>query len=42
MQNSDTTFAASTSKVPLGIFNQQVWAKDIEDLGIAKKRLNDK
>ena len=33
-----STFAASTNGVPLGIINQQVWARDIEDLGIAKNR----
>ncbi|BAY98548.1 transposase [Tolypothrix tenuis PCC 7101] len=33
-----TAFAASTNGVPLGIINQQVWTRDIEDLGIAKKR----
>ncbi|MCG6138123.1 MAG: IS4 family transposase [Nostoc sp. LLA-1] len=33
-----TAFAASTKGVPLGIINQQVWTRDIEDLGIAKKR----
>jgi Transposase DNA-binding/Transposase Tn5 dimerisation domain len=33
-----STFAASTKGVPLGIINQQVWTRDIKDLGIAKKR----
>lgn len=33
-----STFAASSEGVPLGIVNQQVWARDIEDLGVAKKR----
>jgi hypothetical protein len=33
-----STFAATISGVPLGIINQQVWARAEEDLGIAKKR----
>ncbi|MDZ8236437.1 MAG: hypothetical protein RMZ69_04530 [Nostoc sp. ChiQUE01a] len=30
-----STFAASSEGVPLGIVNQQVWAKDIEDLSLS-------
>lgn len=33
-----STLAASINGVPLGIINQQVWTRDIEELGIAKKR----
>lgn len=33
-----STLAATINGVPLGIINQQVWARDIKNLGIAKKR----
>ena len=33
-----STFAATTDGIPLGIINQQVWAREPENLGIAKKR----
>ncbi|MEH2212307.1 IS4 family transposase [Nostoc sp.] len=33
-----STFAATINGVPLGIINQQVWAREPENLGIAKKR----
>lgn len=33
-----STLAATSSGVPLGIINQQVWAREQENLGIAKKR----
>lgn len=33
-----STLAATINGVPLGIAFQQVWARDIENLGIAKKR----
>lgn len=33
-----STLAATTNGVPLGIIDQQVWARDLENLGIAKKR----
>ena len=33
-----STLATTINGVPLGIINQQVWARDIENLGIAKKR----
>ncbi|BDA69462.1 transposase [Calothrix sp. PCC 7716] len=33
-----STLAASIDGVPLGIVNQLVWARNIEDLGIAKQR----
>lgn len=33
-----STFAATIDGVPLGLLNQQVWARDLENLGIAKKR----
>lgn len=33
-----STFAATINGVPLGIINQQVWAREQENLGIAKKR----
>lgn len=33
-----STFTTTTHGVPLGIINQQVWAREQENLGIAKKR----
>lgn len=33
-----STFAATIKGVPLGIINQQVWSREAENLGIAKKR----
>ncbi|MDZ8106424.1 MAG: hypothetical protein RM338_12510 [Nostoc sp. DedQUE12a] len=33
-----STFAASSNGVPLGIIEQDVWARELENLGIAKKR----
>lgn len=33
-----STLAATINGVPLGLLNQQVWTRDIENLGIAKKR----
>lgn len=33
-----STFAATVKGVPLGIINQQVWTREAENLGIAKKR----
>ena len=33
-----STLAVSSIGVPLGIINQQVWARDKKNLGIAKKR----
>lgn len=33
-----STLTTTTNGIPLGIINQQVWARDIENLGIAKKR----
>jgi Transposase DNA-binding/Transposase Tn5 dimerisation domain len=33
-----STLAATSTGVPLGIIEQQVWARDRENLGIAKKR----
>ncbi|MFN6481606.1 MULTISPECIES: hypothetical protein [unclassified Nostoc] len=33
-----STFAATINGVPLGIINQQVWAREQENFGIAKKR----
>jgi len=33
-----STFAATIKGVPLGIINQQVWTREAENLGIAKKR----
>lgn len=33
-----STLAATINGVPVGIINQQVWTRDIENLGIAKKR----
>ncbi|MEH1869234.1 MAG: hypothetical protein V7K69_30155 [Nostoc sp.] len=33
-----STLIASIKGVPLGIIDQQIWVRDIEDLGIAKKR----
>lgn len=33
-----STLTTTTCGVPLGVINQQVWARDIENLGIAKKR----
>jgi hypothetical protein len=33
-----STFVASTQGVPLGVIDQQVWAREKETIGIAKKR----
>lgn len=33
-----STLAATSNGVPLGIIEQQVWAREQENLGIAKKR----
>jgi len=33
-----STFVATTSGVPLGIIDQQVYSRNIENLGIAKQR----
>ncbi|MBE9105485.1 hypothetical protein IQ229_11190 [Nostoc cf. edaphicum LEGE 07299] len=33
-----STFAATIKGVPLGIINQQVWSREAENIGIAKKR----
>ncbi|BAY85467.1 transposase [Calothrix parasitica NIES-267] len=33
-----STLTTTITGVPLGIINQQVWARDIENLGMAKKR----
>ncbi|MFS0518690.1 hypothetical protein ACEYW6_28890 [Nostoc sp. UIC 10607] len=34
-----STFAATSNGVPLGIIEQQIWARETENLGIGKKRL---